>query len=174
LFHWTLALGCIANLTILREIDSAHELVGYVMLGAIAIRLVWGFVGSTHARFSDFVPGPRRLAKYFRDLLGGKAQRYIGHNPAGALMILVLIALAATAGLTGVMMEQDAYWGEEWVEEIHETAANLLLLMATIHVIAALAESWRHRENLVRSMITGRKRGATGTDVDHASSPDRR
>lgn len=174
LFHWTLALGCIANLTILREIESAHELVGYVILGAIAIRLVWGFVGSAHARFSDFIPGPRRLAGYFEDLVRGKAQRYVGHNPAGALMMLVLIALAVVAGLTGVMMEQEAYWGEEWVEEIHETAANLILLMAAAHVLAALVESWHHRENLVRSMITGRKRGATGTDVDHASPPDRR
>lgn len=168
LFHWTLALGCIANLTILREVEPAHEVVGYVILGAIAIRILWGFVGSTHARFSDFIPGPGRLMGYLGSLIRGKAPRYVGHNPGGALMMLALVGLATVCSVTGVMMEQDAFWGVEWVEDVHETAANLILALALFHVLAALAESWHHRENLVRSMITGRKRAATGTDVDHA------
>jgi cytochrome b len=168
LFHWTLALGCIANLTVLREVEPAHELVGYVILGAIAIRILCGFVGSAHARFSDFVAGPRELADYLGSLLRGKAPRYVGHNPAGGLMMLALIGLSTICGVTGVMMEQDAFWGVEWVEDIHETAANLILALAILHVLAALFESWHHRENLIRAMITGRKRAATGTDVDHA------
>ncbi len=168
LFHWTLALGCIANLTVLREVEPAHEIVGYVILGAVAIRILWGFVGSRHARFSDFLTGPRKLAIYIGALLQGKAPRYIGHNPAGAWMMVVLVALATTCGVTGVMMEQDAFWGVEWVEDVHETAADLILVMAILHVLAALVESWHHRENLIRAMITGRKRAATGTDVDHA------
>jgi len=168
LFHWTLALGCIANLTLLREVDAAHEIVGYVTLGAIAIRILWGIVGSPHARFSDFVTGPRRLLDYLASLIRGKAPRYIGHNPAGGLMMLALIGLVTICAMTGAMMEQDAFWGVEWVEDVHETAANLILALAILHVLAALVESWHHRENLVRSMITGRKRAATGTDVDHA------
>ena len=168
LFHWTLALGCIANLTILREVEPAHELVGYVILGAIATRILWGFVGSTHARFSDFVTGPKRLSGYLASLICGKAPRYVGHNPAGGLMMLALIGLATVCGTTGVMMEQDAFWGVEWVEDVHETAANIILALAIVHVLAALVESWHHRENLIRAMITGRKRAATGTDVDHA------
>ena len=168
LFHWTLALGCIANLTILREVEPAHELVGYVVLGAIAIRILWGFVGSRHARFSDFVTGPGKLAGYLAALLHGRAPRHVGHNPAGALMMLALIGLATICGATGVMMEQDAFWGVDWVEDVHETAANLILALAILHVLAALVESWHHRENLIRAMITGSKRAATGTDVDHA------
>lgn len=168
LFHWTLALGCIANLTLLREVEPAHEIVGYVILGAIAIRILWGFVGSRHARFSDFVTGPRKLADYLGALIRGKAPRYVGHNPAGGLMMLALIGLATICGVTGVMMEQDAFWGVEWVEDVHETAANLILALAVFHVLAALVESWHHRENLIRAMITGRKRAATGTDIDHA------
>lgn len=168
LFHWTLALGCIGNLTVLREVEPLHEIVGYVILGAIAIRILWGFVGSAHARFSDFIPGPKRLIGYLASLIRGKAPRYIGHNPGGALMMLALVGLATVCGVTGVMMEQDAFWGVEWVEDVHETAANLILALAVFHVLAALVESWHHRENLVRSMITGRKRAAAGTDVDHA------
>ncbi len=170
LFHWTLALGCIANLTVLREVEPAHEIVGYVILGAIAIRILWGFVGSPHARFADFLTGPRKLAAYLGALLRRRAPRHVGHNPAGALMMLTLIGLATICGVTGVMMEQDMFWGEEWVEDVHETSANLILGLAIFHVLAALVESWHHRENLIRSMITGRKRAATGTDVDHAPS----
>lgn len=167
-FHWTLALGCIANLTVLRDVQPAHEIVGYVILGAIAIRILWGFVGSAHARFTDFIPGPRRLVDYLGSRVRGKAPRYVGHNPGGALMMLALVGLATTCSVTGVMMEQDAFWGVEWVEDFHQSAANLILALAVFHVLAALVESWHHRENLIRAMITGRKRVATGTDVDHA------
>ena len=168
IFHWTLALGCIANLTVLRDVQPAHEIVGYVILGAIAIRILWGFVGSAHARFSDFIPGPRKLLDYLGSRVRGKAPRYVGHNPGGALMMLALVGLATICSVTGVMMEQDAFWGVEWVEDFHKSAANLILALAVFHVLAALVESWHHRENLIRAMITGRKRVATGTDVDHA------
>lgn len=168
LFHWTLAFGCIANLTLLREVEPVHEIVGYVMLGAIAIRILWGFVGSRHARFSDFLTGPRAVLTYLGALTRGSAPRYIGHNPAGALMMIALVGLATVCGVTGIMMKQDAFWGEAWVEDIHEAAANFILGLAILHVLAAVLESWHHRENLVRSMITGRKRAATGTDIDHA------
>lgn len=168
LFHWTLALGCILNLTLLREVEPAHHYVGYVVLAAIAVRVLWGFIGTRHARFSDFVVGPRRLLHYTLKAVGGAAPRHVGHTPAGGVMMLALMALAATAGITGWMMQLDQFWGVEWVEELHEAVANLILVLAIVHVVAALIESWHHRENLIKAMITGRKRAATGTDVDHA------
>jgi len=168
LFHWTLALGCILNLTVLREVEPAHHYVGYAVLAALAVRLLWGFVGTPHARFSDFVVGPRRLASYLLSVARGASPRYIGHNPAGGFMMLLLMLLAAVAGATGWMMQAEEFWGEEWVEEVHEAAANAILLLAIVHVFAALIESWHHRESLIKAMITGRKRAATGTDVDHA------
>lgn len=173
LFHWTLALGCIANLTILREAEAAHEIVGYVILGALGFRLLWGLVGPRHARFGDFIPGPKRLAAYLAALVRGQEPRYLGHNPAGAVMMLVLMNLAAVCGLTGWAMGLDAFWGEEGLEEIHEAAANVILIMAGLHVLAALIESWRHRENLILAMVTGFKRPARGTDVDHAAAARR-
>lgn len=168
LFHWTLALGCILNLTLLREIEPAHHYVGYAVLAALTFRVLWGFVGTPHGRFSDFVVGPRRFASYLRKALNGNAPRYVGHNPAGGLMMLLLMMLAAVAGVSGWMMQLDPFWGEEWVEDLHEAAANAILLLAIVHIVAALVESWHHRENLIKAMITGRKRAATGTDVDHA------
>lgn len=168
LFHWTLALGCILNLSVLREVEPAHHYVGYIVLAALAIRVLWGFIGTPHARFSDFVVGPRSLIAYLSQLLRQRAPRHVGHNPAGGLMMLALMALATAAGVTGWMMQQNQFWGEEWVEEVHEAAANLILLLAIVHVVAALFESWHHRENLIKAMITGRKRIASGTDIDHA------
>ena len=173
LFHWTLALGCIANLTVLREAKVAHRYVGYAILAALAIRLVWGFVGSRHARFADFIPGPKRLINYVRALVHGREPRYVGHNPAGALMMLALITLAGVCGVTGWMMGLDAFWGDRWLETIHETAANLIWIMAGLHVLAAIVESRRHRENLILSMVTGSKRAPKGTDVCHATAADR-
>lgn len=172
LFHWTLALGCIANLTVLREVKTVHRYVGYVVLAAVVIRLVWGFIGTRHARFADFAPGPRRLLAYLVALSRGREPRYVGHNPAGAVMMLALMGLVMTCGVTGWMMGLDAFWGERWLETLHEGAANVILIMAIGHVLAALVESWRHRENLVLSMINGFKRAPKGSDVCHAPAAD--
>lgn len=167
-FHWTLALCSIANLTFLGEVKPAHKIVGYVILCAIAIRMVLGFVGTRHARFSDVLTGPRTLLAYLGALTKGRAPRYIGRNPAGALMMIPLVGLATVCGVTGITTREDAFWAEGWVGDIHEAAANFILGLAILHVLAAVLESWHHRENLVRSMIAGRKRAATGTDIDHA------
>lgn len=173
LFHWTLAIGCVANLTVLRDSDSLHRIIGYVIATALAARLLWGAIGSRHARFADFVPGPRRLAGYLTALAQGREPRYLGHNPAGAVMMLALMALAGACALTGWMMGLDAFWGDQRIERAHEAAANLILVMAIIHILAALVESWRHRENLVAAMLTGWKRAPSGSDVDHATFADR-
>ena len=172
LFHWTVALGCIANLTLLREVKSVHRYVGYAILAAVAIRLVWGFIGTPHARFSDFTPSPARLLGYLKALARRQEPRYVGHNPAGAVMMFALIGLVTACGITGWMMGLDAFWGVGWVETLHEGAANIILVMAILHVLAALMESWRHRENLVLAMVTGLKRAPKGSDVCHAPAID--
>jgi cytochrome b len=166
--HWTMALGVIANLSVLRENEDLHNIVGYVVLGALSLRIVWGVIGTRHARFADFVPRPTTLFGYLKAMLARREPRYIGHNPAGSVMIIALLALMATLGVTGWMMGLDRFWGIAWVEGLHETAANIVMAAAILHVLAAIFESVRHRENLPWSMITGYKRAASGTDVDHA------
>lgn len=173
LFHWTVAGGVIANLTFLEHVRGPHRYVGYVVVGAVAVRLVWGFVAAGHARFASFVPGPRAFSSYARALLARRDPRYVGHNPAGAAMAIALVAMIAILGVTGWMMGTDAYWGVSWVEQAHEITAKAILVASIVHVAGAIVESLRHRENLVWSMITGYKRRATGTDVDHAP-PSRR
>lgn len=168
IFHWTVAAGVIANLTLLRHDEKPHIYVGYVVVAALAVRLVWGIVGRGHARFTSFIPGPRGFFGYVRAMLRRQEPRFVGHNPAGAAMIVVLLALLATVGTSGWMMGLDRFWGVAWVETLHEVSANLLIGAVALHVVGAITESIRHRENLPLSMITGYKRAAKGTDIDHA------
>lgn len=168
ILHWTMALGVIANLSVLRENEDLHNVVGYVVLGALSLRVVWGFIGTRHARFADFVPWPTTLVGYMKSLLARREPRYIGHNPAGSVMIVGLLLLLAILGLTGWMMGLDRFWGVAWLQRLHETAANIVTAAAILHVLAAIFESVRHHENLPWSMITGYKRAASGTDIDHA------
>jgi cytochrome b len=154
--HWTLAASVLGAFFLERPRDL-HEALGYVALGAVAVRLVWGIIGPRHARFSAFAPSPPRLLAYLGDMLRGREARYLGHNPAGAVMIFALLALVALTSVTGWMMGTDAWFGEDWVEDLHETAATLTLLLVPVHVGGVVWSSLRHRENLVRAMITGDK-----------------
>jgi cytochrome b len=157
-FHWTVVAGCVLNLAVFTDGKGAHRFLGYIVALALIIRIVWGFVGAGHARFDNFVPSRAKLGEYLGALLQGKAPRFLGHNPAGAAMMLALMILVAGVSLTGWMLTLDAWFGNDNLEELHEALANAILAFAGLHVAAALFESWKHGENLVRSMITGRKR----------------
>ena len=158
LFHWTIVAACTLNLFILEEGKYWHRITGYVVATAIVIRILWGFVGTKHARFSDFLPTPRRVMEQIFDMIDGSERRYLGHNPLASVMMLLLMALLAATVLTGWMTTLDAFWGEKWLEKLHGTIANGIMVLAFVHAGAAIIESWRHRENLVWSMVTGRKR----------------
>jgi cytochrome b len=170
IFHWTVVCGVLLNSFLLEGGKAPHRYAGYVVAAALFVRITWGFVGSAHARFSDFVTSPAAAARHLRDVVARRDRRYVGHNPAGGAMILALISLLAVACLTGWMQGLDAFWGVAWVQEAHAICANLILAMAAVHALAAILESFAHRENLVLAMITGRKWRASGTDVDHAAA----
>lgn len=158
LFHWTVVIAVCLNLFILKPGRLYHRYAGYVVIGAVLVRLVWGFIGTRHARFSEFFPTPGRLVPYLKALVRGEEPRHIGHNPAAAVMMLALMVLLLATGVTGWMTTLDAFWGEDWLEMLHEGFANAIMVLALIHAAAAIVESLRHRENLVWSMVTGRKR----------------
>ena len=159
-FHWSLvALFVVAYLTG-DEIQRVHNAAGYTIAGLLAARVLWGFVGPRHARFSDFVRSPRDVRAYLRDMLSFRARRYIGHNPAGGIMVLALIGMLGATSLTGYLMTTDAYWGSEALEDVHGALANLTLAMVLVHVLGVLVASFEHRENLVKAMLTGRKRAS--------------
>lgn len=174
IFHWLLVVAFFTAYFVEPEDSPIHVLAGYTVLGLVLVRLVWGFVGSEHARFSDFVYRPSVVLRYLADTVRFRAKRYLGHSPGGgAMVIALLIALLATT-VSGLMVygaEEHAgplaSWmagvseqGEDTLEEVHETLANVTLALVLLHVIGVVVASLSHRENLVRSMFTGRKRQA--------------
>jgi len=163
-FHWSLVASFALAWISADEWDDLHIWAGYAAAALIAFRLVWGLVGSRYARFSQFVRAPGAVAAYLKDLLTGREARYLGHNPAGGAMILLLIFSLTALCLTGWMYTLDAFWGEEWVEEIHEALANLLLVLVGLHLAGVALASLKHHENLVRAMVTGRKRAPARGD----------
>ena len=157
-FHWSLATLFLVAYATGDEVEKVHIAAGYAIAGLVGARILWGFIGPPHARFNSFVRRPREVFEYLRDVALLRAPRYIGHNPAGGAMILALLAMLIGISITGYMMTTDDYWGAKWVEEVHETLANLTIGLVVIHVLGVLVASFEHRENLIKSMITGRKR----------------
>lgn len=170
IFHWSLAVAFTLAYASGEEWLDLHVLAGYAAGGLIAFRLVWGVIGTRHARFSDFVRRPSAVLAYLGQVVSLKAPRHLGHNPAGGAMIVLLLASLSGTVLAGMALYATAEgagplvglvpsggFAEDVFEELHELFANLTLLLVIGHLAGVLASSLLHRENLVRAMITGRK-----------------
>lgn len=173
LFHWGLATAFV--LAYLSEDDwlGLHVWAGYAILALLGVRLIWGFIGPSHARWADFIQGPTEILNYVKQALSYTARRHIGHNPAGGAMVVALmvsltataitgLALFAAQELSGPLAPLLSGLGGAWgdlLEGVHETFANLTLVLVVLHLAGVLLASLQHRENLVKAMITGKKRG---------------
>lgn len=188
LFHWSLVVAfTIAYLTE-DEFEDLHVWSGYIVLGLVLFRIVWGLVGTRYARFTQFIYSPARVIEYIASLVKGNPKHYTGHNPAGGYMVIALLLTLLGTTLSGLVVyglegkgplanttlviipaahangdDQLADDGKEspeeerW-EEIHEVLANITLFLVILHILGVIASSIAHRENLVRAMITGRKK----------------
>jgi cytochrome b len=125
------------------------------MAGLVAFRLVWGLVGTRHARFANFVRGPAAVLRYVRSLAGGHHEDHVGHNPLGALGIVALLGLTVAVAATGWAVFEQI--GGDWLEEAHELAANTMLAVVGVHIAGVALASWMTHTNLVSAMVTGRK-----------------
>lgn len=156
--HWSLVLSVILSWLTRHGWGRWHEWLGYAALTIVAVRMVWGWTGSQHARFGDFVRSPAATWRYALQMMKGQEPRYLGHNPLGGWMIVALLLTVALVGASGWLYTTDRFWGVEWVEILHSKLADLLLILAGVHVLGALYTSFRHRENLVAALIHGHKR----------------
>ncbi|CAG0994401.1 hypothetical protein BURK1_02446 [Burkholderiales bacterium] len=165
IFHWMLA-AAFAGAWLTADSErwrDLHILLGYTAGLLAGLRVVWGFLGTRHARFASFVHGPRRVAAYLRSLVSGAPQHTTGHNPAGGWAIVALIVLTGAIVATGLAVESDA--GPKSLDDVHEALATAMLVVVGLHVAGVAIGSLVHRENLVRAMVTGRKRGAPGEAI---------
>jgi cytochrome b len=173
LFHWIMVAGFVsAYLTARYHHGELHVLIGYALCLLLAVRLFWGFYGSHYARFKSFIFSPRETAAYLRSMLTGSPRHYFGHNPAGALMVFALLTLLVLIFITGLMTlavidfegplltlvhyvdDQTSYA----IRHFHAFLINTVLLLVALHIMGVIVGSIQHKENLVRAMVTGRKR----------------
>jgi cytochrome b len=180
IFHWTIVVCFFIAYITEDEVMWLHELAGYTILVFVIARVLWGVVGTRFARFSNFIYKPSTVKQYFKDSLHFKSKRYLGHNPVGGVMVILLLVMLVLTSWSGMEAEGISLFadntfnieiiksaiadddhengGSEVWEEIHEFFANATLFLIFLHVAGVIFSSIVHGENLVRSMITGRKR----------------
>ena len=157
-FHWSLALCVLLNFFVFEEGESLHEYSGYIACGLISLRAIWGFIGTTYARFSNFWPTRRKLEDEVQTLLQGEIKTHIGHSPLGALVMIIMVTCVAGLGLTGYLLETDYFFGSDFMEEVHELIANFLMGVVELHVTAAILLGRLENTNLIAAMVTGVKK----------------
>ena len=165
LFHWLMVFS-FAGAYITSEGERwrlVHVTLGYTMGGLLAFRMVWGLMGTRYARFSNFVRGPQAVMAYLRSLHDRSPQHFIGHNPAGAVAIVLLIVTGTVIVASGWATYNEV--GGEWLSELHELAGNAMLLIVGVHIAGVAIATYLHRENLARSMVTGIKIGTSSQGV---------
>ncbi len=164
-FHWLLVLSFAgAYLTSESERWSlVHITLGYTLGGLLAFRLIWGFVGTRYARFTSFVKGPSEVLQYAKSMATLKPKHFVGHNPLGAVAIVLLIMSGIAIVVTGYAAFNEI--GGEWVAELHEVASHIMLILVGIHIVGVIAASWLHKENLARAMVNGFKQGKAADGI---------
>lgn len=168
-FHWSLALFFTVAYLTEDDFETVHAYMGYAISVLIGFRLLWGFIGPKYARFSNFVTGRDKIVSYLKSLLTGHVEHYVGHNPAGGIMVVALLLLLAMTCFFGMTLLAIDGGGplagtfvtalnEDLVEGLHELCANGTLMLVFVHIAGVIVSSFLHRENLIRAMVTGVKK----------------
>jgi cytochrome b len=182
--HWALV-ASVTGSYVTHRLGAAqfryHRWFGYTALILVSVRILWGVVGTHHARFSSFVRAPAAVVRYLRDLLGGRAPRYAGHNPAGGWMVLLLLALLGAQAVTGLFANDDVmntgplygYVLDSTSDRLaawHRRLFDALLIAIALHIVAVGCYWVAGKTNLVRPMLTGYKSAAETRPSDAISS----
>ena len=177
-FHWSLAVFFGLCYLTGDEFDLIHAYLGYGILILLGVRVIWGVIGTKYARFSDFIYGRTRVREYLRGLVIGRPHSYLGHNPVGGWMVVLLLLLILFtcwtgleaygeqghgpfsqqfSGAPGADESRDSSDSNELWSELHEVLAEITLFLVFVHIVGVIVSSLLHRENLVRAMWTGYK-----------------
>jgi cytochrome b len=158
LFHWSLVALFIVAFATGDEIAWLHIGAGYAIAVLVILRIIWGFVGPRNARFVNFIRSPDEVLQFIRQSLRLRAPRCLGHNPAGGAMIIAMLGVLTFVSVTGMLLTTDAFWGSHMMKAAHEAGVYTMVGLVFLHLAGVALASVEHRENLVRAMITGRKR----------------
>ena len=186
-FHWSLVISfTLSYWSAKAGKHELHAVLGYFVVGLVLARVFWGVYGSRYARFGNFIHAPAAVLNYLKAIASGHPRRYLGHNPAGGIMVMALLATLVFITFTGLtvlavidfdgpllgmmktMTDQEAY--AAWSS--HTYAVNIILAMVGLHLLGVILASFQHKENLVQAMITGLKHPDEETDASPASQPE--
>lgn len=156
IIHWAIAIPVLLNFFIDGG-DYLHKALGYTALVALIVRIAWGFVTKDKAHFKFFPLSPTSIRSHLSDLVMGKTKDYPGHNPLASLAYILIWMLVGLLGLTGYMMNLDTYWGEEWLEHLHELLSNGLVVLIFFHITGLIFDGIKYKRKTWKGMITGRR-----------------
>ena len=175
IFHWLFAGLFLTAFVIAKTVDDdsswfgTHSLAGLTLGFAVLLRFVWGFVGTQHARFSDFSLNPQDLLNYFKAMLTGSKKRWAGHNPASSWAALTMMLMALGLAVTGYLMTSGGE--KETFEDVHELLANGFVIVVVLHVTGIMLHTLRHKEMIGLSMLDGKKADVAEADTIVGSRP---
>jgi len=171
LFHWLLVLSIAASwITAELGFDwmQIHMYLGYWTLGLIVFRIIWGFIGPRHARFSSFLASPAAMWRYAKGFAAGTMIQTVGHNPLGGIMVIIMLVLVGFQAVSGLFATDDIVWTgpynaavsadtAERLTSLHHSNFNLILAAVALHVIAIALYFLVKKQNLVAAMVHGHK-----------------
>lgn len=170
LFHWLIVI-CLPLAWWSAETENyrLHQWLGYSVIVLVLSRICWGFFGSPHSRFKDFVVGPGRVLAYLR----GEGAASAGHNPLGGWSVLALLSLLLLQAVSGLFNSDDVFYSgplhygasvafRDAMGRVHDLAFNILLVLVALHILAVVYHQHWRKEPLVRAMLRGRATGREG------------
>ncbi|WP_334039346.1 cytochrome b/b6 domain-containing protein [Alteromonas macleodii] len=180
LFHWLIVASLLAQYATVEWLENKvqwHFYIGYFTLFLIVFRIIWGFVGTQHAKFSSFITGPRKVFNYIKTLFNRHSEPAIGHNPLGGWFVVVMLVLLAIQAVSGLFMTDDIFLdgpyrqlaGEETLalmNTLHHLAFDVLLYVIALHIGAVIFYSVYKKQKLVPAMVHGNKESATAGITD--------
>jgi len=159
--HWSFVAIVVLNRFVIEGGEDWHIWLGYAACVLVVLRVLWGFIGSRNARFSEMLkswPPRGKLIQHLVSYLRNRTPRYLNHPPLALMVMGGMLSCILGLGVTGWMLGLDRFLGEEWLEEVHELLSQGLILLAAAHVSGVLRASWLNRENLIAAMTHGRKK----------------
>lgn len=157
ILHWILAGAVVLNLFVLEEGETPHQWSGYIAAGAVGVRFLWGFFGGKYSRFRYFPLGLSSWKEFILAELKWKNADFPGHNPLAATVYILIWLGILSLATTGWMMGLDAYWGEEWLEELHANISNVVMALVGLHLVGLALDSIKRRKHVWLGMFTGKK-----------------
>ena len=157
LLHWVLALAVALNFLVLEEGEAAHRFFGFLAVAVVVLRLVYGLLARNHASLRNLPLRRADFIAFVKSFGADPDNRFPGHNPVASLVFLAVWFCILALGVTGYLSQTEMFWGEEWVEELHEACAGLLMFLVISHFLGMAHDSWRNRRRTFLGMITGQR-----------------